>query len=545
LLRDGCRPIIEKVRGSKIQKLVYGRDGTRTELIETSEAERLSLVLGDGEVLQLAKWAALIEDHYGRPMDIELAKDGLSGEIFVVQARPETAHSAKGGDTFDVYKLQARGERLLEGLAIGSAIASGRACVIKDPQDIGRFEDGAILVVEATNPDWVPVMKRAAGIVADHGGPTSHAAIVARELGVPAVIGTGRGTSAIDDGQEITLSCAEGSVGVVYSGRLAFTRETIDVGALAEPPVDVMLNMANPGTAFDWWRLPAKGVGLARIEFIIGSDIKLHPMAAAHPECLSRADADRVRGLSRGYDSPAEYFVDRLALGVAKLASAFHPHPAIVRLSDFKTNEYAGLIGGAAFEVTEENPMLGFRGASRYYSEHYSDGFALECRALKRVREEMGFTNLIVMVPFCRTPGEADRVLAAMARNGLQRGENGLQIYVMCEIPSNVVLADEFGKRFDGFSIGSNDLTQLILGVDRDSAELAQLFDERDEAVLRMIGDAIDGAHRAGIKVGICGQAPSNYPELARFLVDKGIDSLSLNPDSFVGTVRALTTQKG
>jgi pyruvate,water dikinase len=544
LLRDKYRPIIEKTCGSKTEKLVYGRDGTSTELIQTSEPERSSFVLGDDEALRLAEWAVIIEDHYGRPMDIEWAKDGLSGELFIVQARPETVHSAKGGSAFDVYKLRGKGKCLLNGAAIGSAIASGHACVIKHPQDIDRFEGGSILVAEATNPDWVPVMKRAAGIVTDHGGPTSHAAIVARELGVPAVIGTGRGTSIIGNGQEITLSCAEGSLGVIYSGMLPFTRETVDVGALVEPPVEMTLNMANPGTAFDWWRLPAKGVGLARMEFIIGSDIKLHPMAAAHPELLSETDADRVRNLSRRYDSPSDYFVDRLALGVAKLASAFHPHPAIVRLSDFKTNEYAGLIGGAAFEAKEENPMLGFRGASRYYSEHYADGFTLECKALKRVREEMGFTNLIVMVPFCRTPGEADRVLATMAQNGLRRGEKGLQVYVMCEIPSNVILAEEFGKRFDGFSIGSNDLTQLILGVDRDSAELAELFDERDEAVMRMIGDAIDGAHRAGIKVGICGQAPSNYPEFAQFLVDKGIDSISLNPDSFVGTVHALTAQK-
>jgi pyruvate,water dikinase len=544
LLRGKYQPIIEKIRGSKTQKLVYGRDGTRTKLLQTSEPERSSFVLGDDEVLQLAGWAVLIEQHYGRPMDIEWAKDGRSGEMFVVQARPETVHSAKGGNTFDVYKLRGKGERLLDGSAIGSAIASGIACVIKEPQDIGRFENGAILVAEATNPDWVPVMKRAAGIVTDHGGPTSHAAIVARELGVPAVIGTARGTSVIGNGEEITLSCAEGSHGAVYSGMLPFTRETIDVGALLAPPVDIMLNMANPGTAFDWWRLPAKGVGLARIEFIIGSDIKLHPMAAAHPELLSEADADRARNLSRGYNSPADYFVDRLALGVAKLASAFHPHPAIVRLSDFKTNEYAGLIGGAAFEAKEENPMLGFRGASRYYSERYADGFALECRAIKRVREEMGFTNLIVMVPFCRTPREADCVVAAMAQNGLQRGENGLQLYMMCEIPSNVLLAEEFAKRFDGFSIGSNDLTQLVLGVDRDSAELAELFDERDEAVMQMIGAAIRSAHRAGIKVGICGQAPSNYPEFAQFLVDEAIDSISLNPDSFVGTVRALTAQR-
>lgn len=543
LLRNGYRPIIEKIRGAKNQKLVYGADGRGTELLQTSEVERESFVLSDDEALRLARWGVAIEAHYGRPMDVEWAKDGASGELFIVQARPETVHAAKSGTSFDVYTLQAKGQRLVEGVAIGGAIVSGKACIVRNPEDIERFEDGAILVAEATNPDWVPIMKRAAGIVTDHGGPTSHAAIVGRELGVTAVIGTGNGTSVLRAGQEITVSCAEGSRGAVYSGILPFVRETIDVGTLGEPPVDIMVNMANPGAAFGWWRLPANGVGLARMEFIIGSAIKLHPMAAAHPERLSAADAEMVRALSEGFTTPADYFVDRLAVGVAKLASAFHPYPAIVRLSDFKTNEYADLIGGEAFEPKEENPMLGFRGASRYYNDRYKDGFALECRALKRVREEMGFTNLIVMVPFCRTVTEADRVLQAMAENGLRRGKDGLQVYMMCEIPSNVILAEEFAKRFDGFSIGSNDLTQLVLGVDRDSADLADLFDERDEAVKRMVGDAIDGAHRAGIKVGICGQAPSNYPEFAQFLVEKRIDSISLNPDSFVTTVRALTSK--
>lgn len=543
LLRNGYRPIIEKVRGAKNQKLVYGADGRGTELLQTSEVERENFVLSDDEALRLARWGVAIEAHYGRPMDVEWAKDGASGELFIVQARPETVHAAKSGTSFDVYTLQAKGQRLVEGVAIGGAIVSGKACIVRNPEDIERFEDGAILVAEATNPDWVPIMKRAAGIVTDHGGPTSHAAIVGRELGVTAVIGTGNGTSVLRAGQEITVSCAEGSRGAVYSGILPFVRETIDVGTLGEPPVDIMVNMANPGAAFEWWRLPANGVGLARMEFIIGSAIKLHPMAAAHPERLSAADAEMVRALSEGFTTPADYFVDRLAVGVAKLASAFHPYPAIVRLSDFKTNEYADLIGGEAFEPKEENPMLGFRGASRYYNDRYKDGFALECRALKRVREEMGFTNLIVMVPFCRTVTEADRVLQAMAENGLRRGKDGLQVYMMCEIPSNVILAEEFAKRFDGFSIGSNDLTQLVLGVDRDSADLADLFDERDEAVKRMVGDAIDGAHRAGIKVGICGQAPSNYPEFAQFLVEKRIDSISLNPDSFVTTVRALTSK--
>jgi pyruvate,water dikinase len=542
LLGTARRPIIEKTLGHKDQKLVYAARGKgRTKLVRTAAKERSTFVLSDEEALQLAAWATAIENHYGCPMDIEWAKDGASGALFIVQARPETVHSAKKAASFEVYKLREEGRRLLEGAAIGSAIVAGRACIVKTPQAIERFEEGAILVAETTNPDWVPIMKRAAGIVTDHGGPTSHAAIISRELGVPAVVGTGTATSLLAAGEEITLSCAEGQRGAVYAGRLAFTREVTDVGALAAPPIDIMVNLANPASAFNWWRLPAKGVGLARIEFIISSLIRLHPMAAAHPERLSPADQRRVAKLSRGYDSPADYFIEQLALGIARLAAPFHPHPAIVRLSDFKTNEYAGLIGGALFEEAEENPMLGFRGASRYYNDRYRDGFALECRALRRVRDELGFANVIAMVPFCRTLEEADAVLDEMARNGLGRGKAGLQVYMMCEIPSNVVLADEFAKRFDGFSIGSNDLTQLVLGVDRDSAMLAKLFDERNEAVKKMVEGAIQGAHRHGIKIGICGQAPSNYPDFAEFLVKAGIDSISLNPDSFIATVRALS----
>jgi pyruvate,water dikinase len=497
-------------------------------------------VLSDREILELGRWAVAIEQHYRRPMDIEWAKDGKSGELFVVQARPETVHSTRIGGSFDVYRLDKDRPPILQGAAVGAAIVAAPACVVRRPADIARFRDGSILVAEATDPDWVPVMKRAAGIVTDHGGSTSHAAIVSRELGVPAVVGTGAATARIADGQDITLSCAEGDKGFVYSGRLAFTRETIDVGSIADTRTAVMVNIANPDAAFQWWRLPAKGVGLARMEFIISNLIKAHPMALAHPERLGAADAKRVRRLAKHFADPAEFFVDTLARGIARLAAPFHPHPAIVRLSDFKTNEYAGLIGGKAFEPDEENPMLGFRGASRYYDDRYRDGFALECRALKRVREDMGFDNVIVMVPFCRTPGEADKVLAAMAANGLRRGEKGLQVYMMCEIPSNVMLAREFAARFDGFSIGSNDLTQLVLGVDRDSGDLTARYDERDEAVLRMIAQAIREAHAAGIKIGICGQAPSDHPEFARFLVAARIDSISLNPDSFLKTVDAI-----
>jgi pyruvate,water dikinase len=537
---DGVAPIVERSLGVKQRKMVLAPGEQRTRIVATLRSERLRHVLSEEEALQLARWACRIEDHYGCPMDIEWARDGLNGELFILQARPETVHAATGKSQFETYRLNEKGRVLVSGAAVGQSIVSGPALVVTSPAEAEGGPAGSILVTANTDPDWVPALKRAAGIVTDHGGTTSHAAIVGRELGIPAVIGTGNATKLLKTGQRVTLSCAGGERGLVYEGVLPFIHETVDVGLLPESPVEMMVNIADPGGALRWWRLPAKGVGLARMEFIINSLIRLHPMAAAHPERLPATERRRVDALSAGYGSPAEYFVDRLARGIAMLAAPYHPHPAIVRLSDFKTNEYAGLVGGAAFEETEENPMLGFRGASRYYSDRYRNGFALECRALVRVREELGFSNVIVMVPFCRTPAEADRVLDEMAANGLVRGDKGLQLYVMCEIPSNVILADEFARRFDGFSIGSNDLTQLVLGVDRDSAVLAGLFDERDEAVTRMIADAIAGAHRGGIKVGICGQAPSNYPDFARFLVEQGIDSISLNPDSFVKTVRAL-----
>ena len=540
LLEAGGRPIIDKALGEKERKLVYAvGTSARTALVETTQRERRAFVLSDDEALQLARWAMIIEDHYGRAMDMEWAKDGETGALFIVQARPETVQSARSTATIRSYKLEQAGKPLLTGAAIGEAIAVGEVCLIRRTEDIARFRDGAILVTEMTDPDWVPVMKRAAGIVTDHGGTTSHAAIVSRELGVPAIVGTGHGTELLKDGQAITLSCAEGERGIVYEGRLDFTAEEIDLSALPSPRTRMMVNLASPAAALRWWRLPAKGVGLARMEFIVSNAIKIHPMALVHPERVEDREARRqIRALTAGYAQPSDYFVDKLALGIAKIAAPYHPHPVIVRLSDFKTNEYAHLIGGAAFEPKEENPMLGFRGASRYYDERYREGFALECRALKRVREEMGFANVVVMVPFCRTPAEADLVLAEMARNGLERGEAGLEVYMMCEIPSNVVLAEQFAARFDGFSIGSNDLTQLVLGVDRDSGDLTARFDERDEAVKHMVAEAIAKAHAAGIKVGICGQAPSNYPEFAAFLVREGIDSISLNPDSFAATAR-------
>ena len=544
LEQPGCTPIIEKTLGGKARKMVYAKGGSaRTRMIDTSERERQSFVLSDADIVKLGRWAVIVENHYGRPMDMEWAKDGITRELFMVQARPETVQSQASGTRFTVSRLIEQGPLLISGVAIGDSIASGVACVIKDPADIEKFVDGAILVTEMTDPDWVPIMTRAAGIVTDHGGPTSHAAIVSRELGVPAVVGTGTATDVLTDGQLITISCAEGDQGFVYEGGLAFETEEIDLGSVPKTRTKVMVNIASPAAAFEWWRLPADGVGLARMEFIINNLIQIHPMALVHPDRVTDPVALRkIAELTRGYGDPKEYFVQALSLGIAKLTAPYYPNPVIVRMSDFKTNEYAHLIGGAGFEHSEENPMLGFRGASRYYDDRYREGFALECRAIKRVREQIGFDNVIVMVPFCRTTTEADKVLAVMAENGLTRGDHGLQVYMMCEIPANVILAEQFATRFDGFSIGSNDLTQLVLGVDRDAEDLAALFDERDEAVKSMISQAIEKAHAAGIKIGICGQGPSNYPDFAAFLVQEGIDSISLNPDSFLKTVSHIST---
>jgi pyruvate,water dikinase len=472
-------------------------------------------------------------------MDVEWAKDGETGQLFVVQARPETVQSRRESAALKTYSLKDKGRLLLTGVSIGGAVATGRVRKLHVASGHGRFEDGAILVTEMTDPDWVPIMKRAAAIVTDHGGRTSHAAIVSREFGVPAIVGTGHATRILKDGQEITVSCAEGDEGHVYEGKGEIEVEEIDPESLPKTRTKVMLIQAEPAGALRWWRLPADGVGLARIEFIIGNLIRVHPMALVHwDEIADRAARRQIAELSAGFSERTEYFVDVLARGIAKIAAASFPRPVIVRTSDFKTNEYAGLIGGAQFEPEEENPMLGFRGAARYASERYREGFALECRALRRVRDEIGLTNVVVMIPFCRTPAEADGVLAALAENGLVRGANGLEVYVMCEVPSNVVLAEAFAARFDGFSIGSNDLTQLVLGVDRDSEALAALFDERDEAVTTMVRDVIEAAHRSGREVGLCGQAPSDHPDFARFLVEAGIDSISVTPDSFVGVKR-------
>ena len=539
LLKDGLQPIIEKVKGSKEKKMVYATEGSETiKNIDTSTKERQAFVLTDDEILQLARWAVAIESHYGTPMDIEWAKDGDTGELYIVQARPETVQSQKSASSLKTYRLKEQGREIVAGLSIGEAIASGKVCRVESAKDIDKVKDNSILVTEMTDPDWVPVMKRVAGIVTDYGGRTCHAAIVSRELGIPAIVGTGDATRILKDGEEVTISCAEGDRGIVYQGLLEFVSEEIELGDVPETKTQIMMNIASPAAAFNWWRLPANGIGLARMEFIINNIVKIHPMALVHYDELEREAWQQIRDMTQGYEDKKDYFVENLAQGIGKIAASQYPDPVIVRMSDFKTNEYANLIGGQQFEPNEENPMLGFRGASRYYSDRYREGFALECRAIKQVREKVGFDNVIIMIPFCRTLTEADKVMEILAENGLKRGENGLQVYVMAEIPSNILLADEFSERFDGFSIGSNDLTQLVLGVDRDSAELAHLFDERNLAVKRAIRHLIDTAKQNGRKVGICGQGPSDYPDFAAFLVEAGIDSMSLNPDSVVRVKR-------
>ncbi len=536
------RPILEKRLGAKAIKMIYAEGDVRpVRNVPTSKSERQSWVLSDAEILQLAKWAKSIESHYGGPMDMEWAKDGETGELFIVQARPETVQARRDSLAFRSYTVTQAGNPLVKGIAVGDAAVKGTVCLIEDVKDIGSFVDGAILVTSTTDPDWVPVMKRARAIVTDHGGRTSHAAIVSRELGLPAVVGTGNATTMLHSEQQVTVSCAEGDEGFVYGNSAVVSSEDIDIRSLPATRTQIMLNLANPAAAFRWWMLPASGVGLARMEFVVSTHIRIHPMALARFATLKDEGARRnIEELTLGYPEKTEYFVDKLSQGLGRIAAALYPHPVIVRMSDFKTNEYASLIGGAEFEPVEENPMIGFRGASRYYSPRYREGFALECRAIKRLREEMGFTNIVVMIPFCRSVAEADKVLQAMADNGLDRGTRGLEVYVMCEIPSNVILAGEFAKRFDGFSIGSNDLTQLTLGIDRDSSELAASFDEQDAAVKWMIRNVIVEAHKAGAKVGLCGQAPSDHPEFARFLVECGIDSISVTPDSFVRVCRAV-----
>jgi pyruvate, water dikinase len=552
-LMQGFRPILRRRAGSKESRLVYEEGGSRqVRSVPVPPRDRERLVLSDEEILTLAHWACAVEQHYSRlrgepaPMDIEWAKDGESGELFLVQARPETVHATGADTTLRRYHLEETGALLVAGRSVGERIGQGRARVVRAVTDLDRLQPGEVLVTEMTDPDWEPVMKRAAAIVTDRGGRTCHAAIVSRELGIPAVVGTVLGTERVLDGEPVTVSCAEGEEGRVYAGLLPVRVEEIDVGALPRTRTSLMLNVGNPAEAFSLSFLPSRGVGLARVEFVIGAEIGVHPMALLYPERVKeRRERREIERLTAGYRNPAEYFVRGLAEGVGTIAAAFWPREVIVRLSDFKSNEYAGLLGGAAFEPHEENPMIGFRGAARYYDPRYREGFALECRALKRIRDEMGLRNVKLMVPFCRTVAEGEQVLAELARNGLVRGENGLEIYVMCEIPSNVILVEEFARLFNGFSIGSNDLTQLVLGVDRDSELVAPLFDERDPAVMRMVAAVIRGARAAGRKVGICGQAPSDYPEFARFLVRQGIDSISLSPDALLATTLTVAAAEG
>ena len=540
LENEALTPIVGKTKGDKAKKIVYAEgDGEPTKTVETTEEERNALVLSDDEILTLARWGARIEEHYDRPMDIEWARDGETEALFILQARPETVQSQRAASVLRTYRLQETGERLVTGLSIGQSIAEGEVQLIHSADEIEKFEEGGILVTDMTDPDWGPILKKAAGIVTNHGGRTSHAAIVSRELGIPAVIGTENATETLTDGQEVTLSCVEGAEGYVYEGLLEYDTTELDLDALPETETRIMLNVASPAAALNWWRLPAEGIGLARMEYIVNNVIEVHPMAlVAFDQVEDEAARARIEELTQGYDDKTEYFVDQLSRGVGSIAATQYPDPVLVRTSDFKTNEYADLIGGQAFEPHEENPMLGWRGASRYYSDEYRDGFALECRALKRVRETMGFTNVVLMIPFCRTPAEADRVLEVMAEHGLQRGENGLEVYVMAEIPSNVLQADEFAERFDGFSIGTNDLTQLVLGVGRDAERLAALFDERNRSIKKMIVDLIEQAHAADRPVGLCGQAPSDHPDFAEFLVEAGIESISVIPDSVADVIQ-------
>ncbi|MGB9939362.1 phosphoenolpyruvate synthase [Methanosarcina sp.] len=551
--RQGYRPIVKKKVGSKEIKMIYGRGDSKvlTRNVEVPEADRLRFCISDEEVLKLAEYAIAIEDHYSgkygesRPMDIEWAKDGITGELFIVQARPETVQSQRSKDVLETYVLEKRSEVLARGRSVGDKIASGKAHVIPDVSDLPSFKPGEILIADTTTPDWEPVMKTAAAIVTNKGGRTCHAAIVSRELGIPAVVGAGNATEVLETGREITVSCAEGEDGLVYDGILPFHKDTLSLKDIKRPKTEIMMNLGNPEEAFGFSMIPNDGIGLARLEFIITSYIKIHPMALVHPEKVKDLKVLReIEQLTRGYRRE-NYFVEQLAQGVGTIAAAFYPKPVVVRMSDFKTNEYASLVGGSYFEMEESNPMIGFRGASRYFDERYREGYALECRAMKKVRDEMGLTNLILMIPFCRTVEEARKVIAEMEKNGLKRGENGLQVYVMCEIPNNVLLIDEFSEFFDGFSIGSNDLTQLTLGVDRDSEILAAEFDERDPGVMKIMAMAVQGAKRNRRHSGICGQAPSDFPEVAEFLVREGIESISLNPDSVMKiTLKVLETEK-
>jgi len=546
-LNEGLRPILKKSLGSKAIKMIYDVGGSKmTKNVPVPPEEQNRFALSDDDILQLAKWAVTIEEHYSQakggfcPMDMEWAKDGNSGELFIVQARPETVQSRKNASVIEHYRLEQTSRELITGRSVGAKIAVGQVQVIRDAAELNKFRQGNILVTEKTDPDWEPIMKRAAGIVTNRGGRTCHAAIVSRELGLAAIVGTGQGTQVLQEGQEITLSCAAGDKGIVYEGRLPFHVESIALEGMPRPKTKIMMNVGAPDEAFELASLPCDGVGLAREEFIISNYVKIHPQALLAYDQLDVSVQREVDVLAGSYQDKPQYYVDRLAEGVAMIAAAFYPREVILRLSDFKSNEYANLIGGASFEPHEENPMIGFRGASRYYAPSFQAAFGLECRAIQKVRQEMGLKNLKLMIPFCRTVEEGRKVQAEMAKYNLVRGQDNLEIYVMCEIPANVILADEFAEIFDGFSIGSNDLTQLTLGVDRDSEIVAHVFDERNAAVMRMISSVIQTAKAKGCKIGICGQAPSDYPEFCKFLVQQGIDSISLTPDAILSTTLAV-----
>ena len=544
-LKAGKPAILRRQIGAKQQRMVYSdKPGERVRIEETPIADRSKFCLSDEEVHELSRQALVIEDHYGRPMDIEWAKDGVSGKLYIVQARPETVKSRGSATQIERFHLKTRGKVICEGRSVGQKIGSGVASVVRSIKDMDRVKEGDVLVADMTDPDWEPVMKRASAIVTNRGGRTCHAAIIARELGVPAIVGTGTGTDDIPDGAEVTISCAEGDTGFIYEGLLEFDRITADLGKMPPAPLKIMMNVANPERAFDFAMLPNAGVGLARLEMIIASHIGVHPKALLEYDSQDAETKRKIDERMAGYSSPVDFYVDRLAEGIATITAAFAPNPVIVRLSDFKSNEYANLIGGANYEPHEENPMIGFRGASRYVDPSFEAAFALECRAMKKVREEMGLVNAWVMIPFVRTLGEGRKVVEVLAKNGLKQGQDGLKIIMMCEVPSNALLADEFLDIFDGYSIGSNDLTQLTLGLDRDSSIVAHLFDERDPAVKKLLSMAIQTAKRKGKYVGICGQGPSDHPDLAEWLMEEGIESVSLNPDTVVDTWLKLAKKK-
>ena len=543
-LKKGFKSIVEKKVGSKEKRMIYGKKGTEQQ--EVSEEDKKKFVINDDEIITLAKWACIIEEHYKKPMDIEWAKDGKTGNLFIVQARPETVHSQKDAAVMQTYVLEEKGNLLVEGEAVGTKIGQGEVNVIESAKDISNFKKGQVLVTDMTDPDWEPIMKIAAAIVTNRGGRTCHAAIISRELGIPCVIGTGDGTSKIKDGSKVTIDCSEG-IGRIYDGLLKYRMDELKLDTLPKTKTQIMMNVGVPEKAFQQGQIPNDGVGLAREEFIINSYIGIHPLALlGYGEIKKKASSDKkiadvikkIDEKSANYKDKVEFFVDTLARGIAKIAAGFYPNDVIVRMSDFKTNEYANLIGGYLYEPSENNPMIGWRGASRYYDKTFKPAYSLECKAIKKARDEMGLTNIKPMIPFCRTPDEGRKVISIMNENGLVQGENGLEVYVMCEIPSNVVVADQFADIFDGFSIGSNDLTQLTLGLDRDSDIIAHIFDERNDAVKRLVSQVIDCAHKhePRRKVGICGQAPSDFPEFAEFLVECGIDSISLNPDTVVKT---------